>query len=217
MRKLKTIEDVLAELDEIIKISEEKNDPLGYFAVLYRRVTWKVKEGISLNQFDDGVRMEQLDIIFAKRYLDAYYNRSSGNISQSWEKAFALSRNYWPVILQHLLIGINAHINLDLGIAAAQVSRQRQMLHLEHDFNRINAILASLVEEVQQNMSSIWPPLKRILLKTGEYDNLLVDFSMRIARDGAWRFANTLAATPEKGWKECIAIRESRGGKIWFN
>jgi hypothetical protein len=35
-------------------------------------VTKKVKNGIENNLFDDGPRMEKLDVIFAKRYIDAY-------------------------------------------------------------------------------------------------------------------------------------------------
>ena len=204
-----TIEDIITQLDNIIGFSKENQDPLGYFAVLYRRVTIEVKRGIETRFFDDAARMEQLDIIFAQKYLNAYYNHKKGNnVSQSWQKAFRLSKNYWPITLQHLLIGMNAHINLDLGIAAAEVSKGKNIMHLQNDFYKINQILASLVHEVQVNLCTIWPPLRSILLKTGQYDNLLVDFSMEIARDGAWDFAKKLSTTREAEMAECIENRD---------
>lgn len=209
MKELNTIDDVIKNLDEIIILSEETNDTMGYFAVLYRRVTWKVKEGIETGYFDDPERMEKLDIVFAKRYINAYNDYESfGKVSNSWEAAFLYSKEYWPLVIQHLLIGMNAHINLDLGIAAAEVSKEKNIEALREDFYRINKILASLVNEVQHNLTTIWSPLRRLLLKTGQLDNMLVDFSMEMARDGAWRFAQLLATTKETDLDECIATRD---------
>lgn len=215
MKELKTISDVLERLDGIIQENEQNQDTLGYFAVLYRRVTWRIKEEIEAGNFEDNARMEQLDVVFAKIYIDAYDNyRNDMPVSLSWEKAFKLSGKFWPVVMQHLLIGMNAHINLDLGIAAALVSGKDNIEDLRNDFYKINAILASLVDEVQQNLSTVWPPLRRILQRTGHYDNLLVNFSMRIARDGAWNFAKTLAVTPGAEREECIKTRDKAVARV---
>jgi|GEM_PF-1932562 len=73
LNHVNTIDEVIAILETIIIESEKNNDPLGYFAALYQKVTIKVKEGITNNFFENGPRMEQLDIVFAKRYLDAWY------------------------------------------------------------------------------------------------------------------------------------------------
>src|SRR5690606_32359215 len=111
--------------------------------------------------------MEKLDIIFANRYIDAYYAwKNNGNITKSWEKAFEMSASFWPVVLQHLLIGMNAHINLDLGIAAAEISKGVNINDLENDFKKINTILSSLVNKVQNDLAEMWPALKKILQKT---------------------------------------------------
>ena len=209
-----TIEHVISQLDEIIYESEITKNPLGYFAVLYRSVTVKVKEGIENNFFDDGSRMEQLDIIFAKRYIDAYYSwQKNEPVSQSWQKAFELSTGYWPIVLQHLLIGMNAHINLDLGIAATEVSKNKNLNDLENDFNKINEILFSLVNKVQNNLADIWPGLKKILQKTGIADDFFVDFSMELARDGAWKFAQFISNTPKNNIRFMIETRDIKVAK----
>ncbi|RBW57252.1 hypothetical protein DS884_11775 [Tenacibaculum sp. E3R01] len=211
MPPIETIDDVIETLQNIIEDAIKNESTLGYFAALYLKVTKKVKQGISENFFEDGKRMEKLDVIFAKRYITAYYDyKENKPISASWEKAFSISTKYWPIVLQHLLIGMNAHINLDLGIAAAQVSEGQPIDNLKGDFNKINVILSSLVNEVEQDLSTIWPFLKKILKFTHKIDSFLIDFSMKLARDGAWNFAVKLSSTPEKDKLQSIKERDEK-------
>ena len=189
----KTIDDIIEILEEIIQNSIRDNDPNGYFPALYQQVTIKVKEGIKNNIFENSHRMQKLDVVFAKRYIDGYKNWKNGQpLTQSWEKAFKLAENSNAIVLQHLLMGMNAHINLDLGIAAAEISNQSNISDLQNDFNKINEILSQQVNDVQNRLVSIWPALQKILEKTGAVDDLIVDFSMELARDGAWKFATEL-------------------------
>ncbi len=116
-----SIDEVIAQLTAIIEWSKQNNSRIGYFAALYRKVTIQVKKGITDNFFDDGPRMERLDIIFANRYIHACYQyQTEQTPTQSWVRAFNETEHWWPIVLQHLLIGMNAHINLDLGLAAAE-------------------------------------------------------------------------------------------------
>jgi len=73
-----TIDEVVDQLTEIVEWSRTANSPLGYFAALYRKVTIKVGEGIADGIFDDGDRMERLDMIFATRYLHAVEAHRAG-------------------------------------------------------------------------------------------------------------------------------------------
>lgn len=215
MKSIHTIEDVIHVLEKIVQESISEKSTLGFFAALYLKVTKKVKEGIEQNFFDDGPRMEKLDVIFAKRYIDAYYNYQQGLVTtKSWDKAFAISQNLWPIVLQHLLIGMNAHINLDLGIAAAEVSKDASIQDLKNDFDKINTILSTLVSDVEHNLSEIWPFLRKILRITRKVDNFLVDFSMEIARDGAWKFAVTLSDTLPENIEKLIEQRDESVSKI---
>lgn len=206
-----SIDDVISTLDIIIREAELNNDPLGYFAVLYQKVTVKVKEGIAEGYFDDGERMERLDVIFAKRYIDAWFCwKENEYVTLSWKKAFVISGNNDILVFQHLLLGMNAHINLDLGLAVAEISSKEDIHLIHNDFIKINQILSSLVSEVQHSLSSIWPMLTRLLSRTGRVDDFLVDFSMKVARDGAWEFATQMALLPVKGWQDGINNRDIR-------
>lgn len=220
MPPIKTIDDVIHQLDIIIANSEKDNNPLGYFAALYKKVTVKVKEGIANNYFDDGPRMERLDVVFASRYLDAYFAyQNNAEVTKSWIVAFDKSKKYWPIVLQHLLIGINAHINLDLGIAAAEISKGKNLNDLKGDFDKINEILSDLVAGVEKDLSAIWPTLKKILKWTGSVDDFLIDFSMKLARDGAWKFAQEVFNAPPDQLTKIITDRDvkvANNAKIVF-
>jgi hypothetical protein len=107
-------------------------------------------------------------------------------------------------------MGMNAHINLDLGIAAAEISEANNPEELKSDFNKINEILSSLVHEVEDNLSVVWPALKYILKLTGKVDDYLVDFSMKLARDGAWKFALSIADRRDAELQRLIEERDKK-------
>ena len=194
MQQAKTIDEVIQILNQITAECKKERSTLGYFAVLYNKVTQKVKEGIANGDFENGPRMERLDVVFANRYIQAYYQyKANQKPSACWEIAFKKSDDFWLILLQHLLLGMNAHINYDLGIAAAEVCPGVEIHSLKNDFNKINTILSSLVGNVEKALSDIWPTLKWILKKTSKVDGFLVDFSMQMARDGAWKFATEIA------------------------
>jgi hypothetical protein len=185
---INSINEVIRKMDAIVEQCSRNNLRAGYFAVLYRLVTIRIKEEIDAGNFDDNERMEKLDTIFAQRFFDAfdaYYNNSGKPKTQSWNRAFDAAESDRYIILQHLLLGINAHINLDLGIAAAQTMEGEDLELIHNDYDRINAILASLVDDVTSNMSRIslfFGPMIRIAENA---DEMLVNFSIVIARDGA--------------------------------
>ncbi|MBR07072.1 MAG: hypothetical protein CMP48_05230 [Rickettsiales bacterium] len=211
-----SIDEVLDKLDEIISDSIKNKSNLGYFPALYRKVTQSVKDHIAEGYFDDNERMEKLDVIFANRYLDAYEQFTNNQqCTGAWQLAFEAESNNKLIVLQHLFLGMNAHINLDLGIAAAQVSGNQDIELLKSDFFKINVVLASLVNQVQDELSEIWPFMKIIDWVSGNLDEALSDFSMNIARDGAWKVASDLAPLTEsqrQNYIEDLDVRVVRFG-----
>jgi hypothetical protein len=187
----KTISEVIDQLDEIVIQARHNSDRTGYFAVLYKKVTIAVAAKIREKYFEDNARMEKLDVVFANRYLDAYHQYKNGKpCSASWQLAFDASRTWKPMVIDHLVSGMNAHIGLDLGIAAAIIAPGNMVHQVQDDFNKINTILNGLVNEVKADLYSLWPLSKLISkLKTEKLENTIAGFSMSIARDAAWRVA----------------------------
>ena len=211
IKQATTINEVIELLDEIIEVSKQEQSAIGLFTILYREVTLRIKEGIGNGSFQNGERMEKLDVIFANRYLKAYYQyKAKEKPSECWEFSFQQAETFWPIVVQHLLLGINAHVNLDLGIASAQVSTIEDIEDLKYDFDQINIILSNLVGGVEKCLIKIWPTLTIILKLSGKIDNFFIDFSMKTARDGAWKFANEFVALPENQIEACIQKRDQR-------
>jgi hypothetical protein len=88
---------------------------------------------------------------------------------------------------------MNAHINLDLGIAAAETVSPDQLQNLKGDFEKINKVLTSLVGSVQDELAKIWPILGIMNRYLGSVEKGIVNFSMEKARDAAWSFAEELS------------------------
>ncbi|OEK01853.1 hypothetical protein BFP97_10150 [Roseivirga sp. 4D4] len=184
-----TIDEVISFLDQIVKDEVEKGSKLAYFPILYREVTKAIKVAINNKEFEDNPRMERLDVVFANRYLEAYTQFKEGQKpSTCWAISFKQGHKFWPIVLQHLLLGINAHINLDLGIAAAEVAGDN-IEDLKGDFSKINDILSSMVDGVQANIDKVSPIIGIMDRLAGKLDERLVDFSIQLARDGAWEFS----------------------------
>lgn len=211
MSRATTIEEVIQRLTQIVEDSKAKESRLGYFAALYRQVTVTVKQRIDDGDyFDDNKRMENFDVIFANRYLDAFDQMQSGSEpTHSWDYAFQASRQWWPITLQHLLLGINAHINLDLGIAAFETVGPQGLPTLHGDFNKINDLLADLVGGVKEKLAMVWPPLRWLNRYFGDVETGVINFSMTKARDAAWSLAQELAELNEKDRDQAIARRDN--------
>jgi hypothetical protein len=211
MQDARNIDDVIAELDRIIVAATAEQSRLGWFAALYRQVTLRVQQAIAAGRFDDGPRMVQLDTIFANRYLDALATWQAGGVpTRCWRFAFDASQRADLIILQHLLLGINAHINLDLGIAAAMVCPGDALPGLHADFDRINAILAALTDDVKRVVAEFSPLLHLVDEVCSSVEDAVVNFSLTAARDDAWQHAQVLAALPAEQQGQVIDVIDTK-------
>ena len=205
-----TVQEVLGALDLVIARAVDEGSRLGYFAAIYRKVTAKVAEGIGSGFFDDADRMQHLDVTFANRYLAGLATyQAGGTPTRSWTMAFDAAKTSRPIILQHLLLGINAHINLDLGIAAASTAPGDALPGLRRDFDRINEILASLLSDIAHSIDEVSPWIGLLDRLGGHHDDELVRFSIEMARTEAWRFATELAPLPLDHWPGPIGARDT--------
>lgn len=209
-RPAETVDEVLDRLDGVISAARRERSRVGYFASLYRNVTARVREAILRGDFEDGGRMAVLDVAFANRYLEALHRFSAGEpTSKCWEEAFGATRRWRPIVLQHLLLGINAHINLDLGAATAAVSSGGALAGLRRDFDAVNGILCAMLDDVQDRLTRIWP-LMGLLDRVGcRTDEAVLHFSILHARDAAWDVATTLVhLDPEHVDRELARVDE---------
>jgi hypothetical protein len=204
-----TIDDIIASLEQTIAECISSGSRLGYFAALYLKVTKSVKAGIAAGQFEDGPRMEKLDVVFASRYLAAYGQwKSKQQPTASWVVAFEAAERGGLLVLQQLLLGMNAHINLDLGIAAVEVAGQQPLTVLKQDFDAINTIISALTYQVLSEIGQVSPLLSLLGLHASNSNSALIQFSIDNARDGAWCFAEDLSQKQGDTYHAFISQRD---------
>jgi len=210
---MKSIVEVLSRMDEIVSECQINESRIGYFAVLYRQVTRRINQEILSGEFEDNPRMEKLDVLFAKRFIEAYELWIHGKEpTKSWKIAFESSRSNSYLVLQHLFLGINAHINLDLGIAASETMAGSDLNGIKSDFNKINSILAELVDGVKENINTVSPIFGWLIPLAKGKDEMLLNFSIQLARDGAWKYAEEYHFDPNKNFQ--IINRDEKISKL---
>ena len=192
-----TIDEVLVALDGIIEDCLSNTGKLAIFAYVYRRTTAKIKEGISAGVFEDNERMEKFDVRFARFYIDAYHNWKNGKpVSRSWLISFD-ARDEPLALMQHLLMGMNAHINMDLALTAAEMSTSETIDSLKSDFFKVNELLFELTDEFQERLGRVSPLLFLLDWVSKRSDERIANFSIAKAREKSWSNAKILVSLPE--------------------
>ena len=217
-----SIDQVIERLNGILDDALRRGGRIGYFTALYERVTSNVRRAlVAGNVFEDNARLERLDVVFASRFLQAWNRYSQGQPpTSSWKIAFDALNDPGPLVIQHLLLGMNAHINLDLGIAAATIATAPAELSLLWpDFKKINEVLARLVDVVEVEVGQISPRLRRVEEFAPKLEGKLFNFGIDAARDFAWALAGELIQAERAQWEPIISRRDAivtQAGKVLY-
>jgi hypothetical protein len=211
----RTLDETVAALDDIVARCAARDDRVGYFAAMYVAVTSTVRRRVLDGTFADGPRMERFVSRFAARYLDAHDAWRAGRpCPESWRAAFELAGRWRPVILQHLLLGMNAHINLDLGVTASEVPAGVPLDAVRADFDAVNDVLGELVDGCQGALGEVSPWLGLADRIGGSGDETMIRFSLVAARRQAWTVAERLAPLTGAERERAIAAVDAAGSRI---
>lgn len=177
-----TIADTAKTLESI---ALDSTDSRGYFAAMYSRVTRRIATAIDDGRFDDGPRMDR----FATAFADYYVLVTQGAVRppRCWEAARTVVGDKKLLIVQHLLLGINAHVNHDLALAVVELAAERgEIGPIRPDFNAVNDILAETYDDILADLGRVsrWATTASRLGGADAFN-----FSLRVAREQAWRSA----------------------------
>jgi hypothetical protein len=174
-----------ATIEELRSIALDADDASGYFPAMYARVTERIWIAAAADRFDDSGRMEDFARAFARWYIDA--RTGPGPVPGSWRAAFDVAGDLDLLIVQHLLLGINAHVNHDLPQAVVELAPGAAELEaLRPDFDAVNDILAETLPMVLQSLGTVSRWVNRL---AGRGGGRLFDFSLGVARAQAWNAA----------------------------
>lgn len=171
-------------LEALRAVALASADASGYFPAMYARVTRRVMDRAAGGEFDDDARMARFVERFAARYLDA--RLASGAASDCWRASFEVAGDQRMLIVQQLLLGINAHVNYDLSLVVVDLANDGDLAEIKPDFDAINMVLEETYRDLLGDLDRVTRWVGRVAAMGGGH---LFNFSLRAARDQAWRTA----------------------------
>jgi hypothetical protein len=159
--------------------------------------------------------MDRFDTAFGNRYFAALDAVAEGREApRAWRVALSAESRPGTAILQHALLGVNAHINFDLPFAAVAVAPGPALPALRNDYDAINRILAAVFEEVQAIIGRFSPLLHVLDHVGGRKDECIANFSIVAARDEAWHEATRLALESGVGLEQATRSLDRRAALV---
>jgi hypothetical protein len=174
-----------ATIDELRSVALAAGDASGYFPAMYARITREVEAAAAAGRFSDADRMEA----FARAFVEWYprVGDAPARVPGCWQAAFDVTGDARLMIVQHLLLGINAHVNHDLPqVVVALAPRGADLADMRADFDAVNDILAESLPMVLRSLGTVSRWVNTVAVLGGER---LFDFSLKVARRQAWEAA----------------------------
>jgi Family of unknown function (DUF5995) len=191
-----------AQLDEL----RQAGDGRAAFHATYLRTTRAVADALRAGAFLDADWVERWDVAFARLYLDALDAARRGDpVPRPWAVAFAAAAGQRSMpALQHVLLGMNAHINYDLPQALLAVISDDEfddpavLARREADHRKIDEVLAARVRAEDAELrelgerslqDTVLQPLNRAATRR----------FLRESRTKVWLNAKTLSRSRRQG------------------
>jgi hypothetical protein len=193
----RTLDEVVEGLASWERRFRERGDRRAVFATLYGIVSAEMRSRVAQGAFSDPEWVHRYAVAFANLYRDALEHDEHGRttvVPKAWRLCFDAARTGTGLVLQDLLLGVNAHVNNDLPVALSNVSIEPDRAARYRDHTAVNAVLGAVTERATQRIAALYAPGVSMLDDcAGQLDELLSLFSLDIARESAWESAVSLA------------------------
>lgn len=186
----------------------EASDRRAIFLHCYMLMTHNMLVAIDSDEFNDDEWVYTLLHRFADYYFDALnaYEQESPATPAVWRNAFDATREARTMVLQNLMLGVNAHINYDLVFTLvdmledewAELSDARRSRRYE-DHCHVNFVIGRTIDTVQDTVIERLSPQMDIADKLlGPLDEWLTSRLISHWRDEVWHNAVQILDAPEK-------------------
>jgi len=174
------------------------------FLDCYARMTANMFDGIEAGRFLDAAWTSALVHHFAGFYFSAQetYERTPAVVPAPWGMAFAAMTRGETTALQHLFLGVNAHINHDLVLALGDLLRgeasalQEPTQHLRHaDFSEVNRVIAETIDAVQDDVIERYTPALALL-------------DVGLVRLDEWLIVRLISRWREEVWQQGVRLAQ---------
>ena len=214
---LEELEGILERMHERIEVLRVERDDRRIFLSVYATMTGAIHRGVHAGRFMDPGWTAELTARFAMLYFDAAdaWEREPSTCPNAWRAAFAAAGQPRISVIEHALLGINAHIVYDLPFAVAGtmhavgdvVDARLQgdtLVRRRHDYEVVNHILAETILDAQAVLaeeSRLSRVLDRIALRFDEY---AAEALLRASRTQGWHNALALAVARNEDERDAV-------------
>ncbi|KAI3646455.1 hypothetical protein MP228_009383 [Amoeboaphelidium protococcarum] len=192
--------DMLVQLN---KYFMQAQDNRAYFSQLYVAITTNALKALDGTLPQKGISFKNETWVrmlignFADYYRHALYQQESGDfdkVPRSWRAAFQYAQTDHLSIIQHLLLGVNAHINHDLAFSVNDSLRLHSEHH-RHDYQEYNKLVYITAKPLIESLVKLYT---RDLVKlpsviTSILDRIFTQF-LALWRNIAWRHGSAFAS-----------------------
>jgi uncharacterized protein DUF5995 len=193
----RTLDDVVLGLGRWEAELRARKDRRCIFLTLYGVVSAEMRSQVAAGAFDDPAWVHRYAVAFANLYreaFEAYEARRHQRVPKAWRICFDAASTGRTLVLQDVLLGVNAHVNNDLAYALSSVSIDPDRASRYRDHAAVNRVLGSVTERATAQLASLYAPgLSAMDDCAGELDETLSLFSLEVARESAWESALGLA------------------------
>lgn len=198
---------ITAKMLALVQEMEKAADQRAIFLNCYLLMTQNMLKAVDASEFNDSAWVGYLLERFAQYYFDGLtaYDEKRATTSAVWQLAHRTAGEPERYVLQHLLLGVNAHINYDLVLTLVDVLEPEwagltavQQAERQVDYCQVNEIIRITIDTVQDDVVEAYSPVMDLVDKTlGPLDEWLISRLITNWRDEVWDTAVALMTTRE--------------------
>jgi hypothetical protein len=200
--------EIVQKMDTLATEWEQQNDKRALFLRCYCIMTEKMFRALDEKRFIDQEWVERLLLQFSDYYFDALACFDCGErVPKVWRVAHEAASQKKLQVLQHLFLGINAHINYDLVLTLYELLKDewktlseegRQTRYQDHSM--VNTIIRETIDQVQDEVVEVDTPWMDFIDKAmGRLDERL--------------FGNLISAWRKEVWKNTLLLIDCKDEK----
>lgn len=193
----RTLDDVVESFTRQEALWRAQQDRRCIFLTLYGTVSVEMRARVAQRAFADAEWVHRYAVAFANIYREVVLAYDAGRLDEvpkAWQLCFDAARSGSTLVLQDVLLGVNAHVNQDLPYALTAISIDPDRAARYADHVAVNEVLRSMADPAVARISALYAPgLTDMADVAGDLDAVASQFAMEVARESAWESAVSLA------------------------
>jgi hypothetical protein len=190
---------------ELVARWQQGADRRAIFLDCYLRMTQNMLIALDAGEFHDTPWVDRLLERFAGYYFDALraYEQDRARTPAVWRVAHDAASRLDTMTLQHLMLGVNAHINYDLVLVTVELLRDEwpsldatARRHRYDDYTYVNQIIARTIDIVQDEIIERASPAFAVV-------------DVLLGRVDEWATEQLITAWREEVWRHAVAMVEA--------